>query len=142
MATMQVELVAVERPIWSGQATEVLARTSEGEIGILPGHAPLLAVLEPGWVVRIKPENGGELRFAVHGGFLAVREGTVSVLAEAAEASDEINLATAREALAEAERMLRDGGEIDPEWRDRRDEALARIRTVDPSAGHIQTPSV
>ena len=139
MATMQVELVAVERPIWSGPATMVLARTTEGEIGILPGHEPTLAILEPGWVVRIKPEAGGEVRFAVHGGFLAVREGTVSILAEAAE---EINLASAREQLAEAERVLHANGEVDPEWRDLRDQALARIRTVDPSAGHVQTPSM
>lgn len=142
MATMQVELVAVERPIWSGPATMVVARTSEGEIGILAGHAPLLAVLEPGWVVRIKPEAGGELRFAVHGGFLAVREGSVSVLAESAEAADEIDLADAREALAEAERALHANGEVDPEWRDVRDKALARIRTVDSSAGHVNTPSL
>lgn len=142
MATMQVELVAVERPIWSGPATMVVARTSEGEIGVLPGHAPLLAVLEPGWVVRIKPEAGGELRFAVHGGFLAVREGSVSILAESAEAADEIDLAQARDELAEAERVLHANGEVDPEWRDRRDQALARIRTVDSSAGHVNTPSL
>jgi F-type H+-transporting ATPase subunit epsilon len=135
MATMQVELVAVERPIWSGPATMVVARTSEGEIGILPGHSPLLAVLEPGWVVRIKPEAGGELRFAVHGGFLAVRDGSVSILAEAAESDDEIDLAAARHELEEAERMLASSGGVESEWREARDRALARIRTAESGAG-------
>jgi F-type H+-transporting ATPase subunit epsilon len=142
MATMQVELVAVERPIWSGPATMVVARTSEGEIGILPGHAPLLAVLEAGWVVRIKPEAGGELRFAVHGGFLAVREGSVSILAEGAETDEEIDLAQARVELEEAERMLQATGGGDTDWTDARDRALARIRTADSSAGHASTSSV
>ena len=141
MATMQVELVAVERPIWSGPATMVIARTSEGEIGLLPGHSPLLAVLEPGWVVRIKPEAGGELRFAVHGGFLAVREGSVSILAESAETDDEIDLAQARKYLEEAERNLSSSGGGDSEWADARDRALARIRTAD-AAGHTSASSV
>ncbi|MCW2602953.1 MAG: atpC [Pseudonocardiales bacterium] len=140
MATMQVELVAVERPIWSGAATMVIARTSEGEIGILPGHSPLLAVLEAGWVVRIKPEAGGELRFAVHGGFLAVRDGSVSILAESAESDDEIDLASARQELEEAERQLQASGGGDSQWADARDRALARIRTAD--AGHASTSSV
>ena len=58
MATMHVELVSVETPLWSGEATAVFARTVEGEIGILPGHAPLLGALAPGWIVRI--ERDGE----------------------------------------------------------------------------------
>ena len=48
MATLQVELVAVERKIWSGEATMVIARTTEGELGVLPGHAPLLGRLRRG----------------------------------------------------------------------------------------------
>lgn len=131
MSTMQVELVAVERPMWSGQATEVIARTSEGEIGIMPGHAPLLAVLEPAWVVRIKPEGGDELRFAVHGGFLSVREGSVSVLAEMAEAAEEIDVVEARQDLQEAEEILAATLETDHEAREARDRAWARIRAVE-----------
>jgi len=53
MATMHVELVSVEKALWSGEATAVFARTPEGELGVLPGHAPLLGALAPGWVVRI-----------------------------------------------------------------------------------------
>ncbi|HEX8766912.1 MAG TPA: F0F1 ATP synthase subunit epsilon, partial [Jatrophihabitans sp.] len=83
--TMQVELVSVERPIWSGEATAVYARTTEGEIGVLAGHAPLLGALAPGWLVRILHADGVEQRVAVHGGFLSVRADGVSVLAEMAE---------------------------------------------------------
>ena len=97
--TMPVELVSVERPLWSGQATAVFARTTEGEIGILPGHAPLLASLEPGWMVRIKQDDGAEQRIAVHGGFISVRTDGVSVLAEMAESADEIDVARAHAAL-------------------------------------------
>ena len=114
MATMQVELVSVERALWSGEATAVFARTTEGELGILPGHAPLLGALEPGWVVRIDRVDEPALNVAVHGGFLSVRTDAVSVLAEMAEMSDDIDVARARaahdraekEAGAEAEQAL------------------------------------
>ena len=103
MATLQVELVAVERMIWSGEATMVIARTTEGELGVLPGHAPLLGELAPGGVVRIRPESGEELVVAAHGGFLSVTEKGVSILAETAEIASEIDVERAREALRRAE---------------------------------------
>jgi len=100
---MHVELVSVESRLWSGEATAVFARTIEGEIGILPRHAPLLAELSPGWVVRIQQESEPELKVAVHGGFLSVRPDGVSILAEMAETAGEIDVARAREALRTAE---------------------------------------
>ncbi len=103
MATLQVELVAVERMIWSGEATMVIARTTEGELGVLPGHAPLLGELAPGGVVRIRPESGEDLIVAAHGGFLSVTEKGVSILAETAEIASEIDVERAREALRRAE---------------------------------------
>ncbi len=103
MATMHVELVSVEQRLWSGEATAVFARTTEGEIGILPGHSLLLGALAPGWIVRIRREDEPELRAAVHGGFLSVREDGVSVLAETAEFADQIDVGRAREAKARAE---------------------------------------
>ncbi|SDX65457.1 ATP synthase F1 subcomplex epsilon subunit [Modestobacter sp. DSM 44400] len=103
MATLQVELVAVERMIWSGEATMVIARTTEGELGVLPGHAPLLGELAPGGVVRIRPESGEELVVAAHGGFLSVTERGVSILAETAEIASEIDVERARDALRRAE---------------------------------------
>ncbi len=124
MATMQVELVSVERPLWSGEATAVFARTTEGEIGILPGHAPLLGALAPGWLVRIQQADGVEQRVAVHGGFLSVRPDGVSVLAEQAENADEIDVARARDALQRA------GDGHDEESVAARNRALARLRAA------------
>jgi F-type H+-transporting ATPase subunit epsilon len=102
MADLHVELVAVEREVWSGEATEVIARTTEGELGILPGHAPLLGELAPGATVRILQAGGGEVLAAVHGGFLSVTDGGVTVLAEVAELSDDIDVSRARTALERA----------------------------------------
>ena len=124
MATMQVELVSVERPLWSGEATAVFARTIEGEIGILPGHSPLLGALAPGWLVRIQQADGVEQRVAVHGGFLSVRPDGVSVLAELAENAEEIDVARAREALQRA------GDGHDEESTAARDRAMARLRAA------------
>ena len=90
-------------PIWSGEATGVFARTVDGELGILPHHAPLLGALEPGRIVRIEREGEDDLRVAVHGGFLSVGKDGVSVLAEMAETADEIDVARARAALDKAD---------------------------------------
>jgi F-type H+-transporting ATPase subunit epsilon len=103
VATLQVELVAVERMIWSGEASMVIARTTEGELGVLPGHAPLLGELAPGGVVTIRNDSGEDLVVAAHGGFLSVTERGVSILAETAELSTEIDVERAREALRRAE---------------------------------------
>ncbi len=99
MAEMTVDLVAVERKIWSGQASFVFARTTAGEIGILPGHEQTLAQLDQSAVVRVDGTDGGSTTLAVHGGFLHVTPETVTVLAEYAELADEIDVSRAREAL-------------------------------------------
>ncbi|MBE1484786.1 F0F1 ATP synthase subunit epsilon [Plantactinospora solaniradicis] len=84
MAQLQVELVSVEEKIWTGDAEMVVARTTEGELGVLPGHAPLLGQLaEPGQV-RIKLAGGEQLTYEVTGGFLSVTGDGVTVLAESA----------------------------------------------------------
>jgi F-type H+-transporting ATPase subunit epsilon len=86
MATMQVELVSIEKAIWSGEATAVFGRTTDGDLGILPGHTPLLGALEPGHPVRIDREGGDSITVEVEGGFLFVhKDHKVSVLAEQAE---------------------------------------------------------
>ena len=81
---LHVELVSVEREVWSGEARQVIARTTEGEIGILPGHAPLLGQLAEGHQVRITQESGGEVVVDVDGGFLSVTDEGVTILAEQA----------------------------------------------------------
>ncbi len=129
MATLQVELVAVEKMIWSGEASMVIARTTEGELGVLPGHAPLLGELAPGGVVRIRPESGEDLVVAAHGGFLSVTERGVSILAETAEISTDIDVERAREALRRAEQ---DGDDPDALAAARR--AQSRLRAAGQDA--------
>ena len=123
MAEMYVELVAVERQLWAGEATQVSARTLEGEIGILPGHAPVLGVLADGGVVTIKRGDGTTLVAAVHGGFVSVSSDAVRILAESAELADEIDVARAKAALE------RSSGD-DDDARSARLRAEARLRAV------------
>ncbi|MCZ2823961.1 MULTISPECIES: F0F1 ATP synthase subunit epsilon [unclassified Modestobacter] len=129
MATLQVELVAVEKMLWSGEASMVIARTTEGELGVLPGHSPLLGELAPGGVVRIRTESGEDLVVAAHGGFLSVTERGVSILAETAEISTDIDVERAREALRRAEQA----GD-DPEALAAARRAQSRIRAAGQDA--------
>jgi F-type H+-transporting ATPase subunit epsilon len=126
VATVHVELVSVERLLWSGEARMVIARTTEGELGVLPGHAPLLGELAAGGIVRIQQEDGGEeLVFAVHGGFLSVTEDGVSILAELAERAAEIDVGRAEQALERAR-----SAEDDAEAGAAASRALSRLRAT------------
>ena len=100
MAEIAVELVAVERMLWSGQASIVTAQTTEGEIGVLPGHEPMLGQLVDNGVVVIRPVDGDKLVAAVQGGFLSISEDKVPILAEFAVWVDEIDVAEAEAAAA------------------------------------------
>lgn len=102
MAELHVELVSVEREIWSGEAEQVNARTTEGEIGILAGHTPLLGQLAEGFIVTIRQSGGEDITAAVHGGFLSVTDEGVTILAERAELSGEIDAGRAQAALDKA----------------------------------------
>jgi F-type H+-transporting ATPase subunit epsilon len=82
--TLHVDLVAVEEKIWSGEAEMLVARTTEGELGVLPGHAPLLGQLAEPSQVRVKLADGEQLAYDVDGGFLSVTDEGVTVLAESA----------------------------------------------------------
>lgn len=96
MAELDVDIVAVERKIWSGKATFVFTRTTAGEIGILPRHIPLVAQLVDDAMVRVEREGEDDLRIAVDGGFLSVTEDGVIILAEAAEFESEIDADAAK----------------------------------------------
>ena len=103
---LQVELVSPERILWSGEADMVVARTSEGDIAFLTGHAPFIGALGIG-AVSVTPAGGGpEVRAAVHGGFVEVSDNRVTILSDVAELSDDIDVARAERALAEAERAM------------------------------------
>ncbi|MBF6298628.1 F0F1 ATP synthase subunit epsilon [Nocardia amamiensis] len=103
MAEMSVDLVAVERLLWSGQASFVSAQTTEGQIGIMPGHEPLLGQLVEGGTVNIVSTEGERIVAAVHGGFFSVTANSVRVLAESAEFADEVDVEAARRVLADTE---------------------------------------
>jgi len=120
---MNVELVAPDRKVWTGEAEMVIARTTEGDIGILPRHEPLLGVLVES-PVRIRRSEGDELVAAVHGGFLSVSRDGVSILAEVVELAEEIDAGRARRSLEEA----RSSDDEEAKAAERR--AAARLRTV------------
>jgi F-type H+-transporting ATPase subunit epsilon len=97
---LNVSLVSAEREVWSGEAGFVVARTLDGELGILPGHISLLGVLAEGYTVKISDGVGAPgVEAAVHGGFLSVANDEVTILAEIAELSNEIDVSRARAAL-------------------------------------------
>jgi len=121
---IQVELVAADRVVWSGQASEVLARTVSGDLGILANHAPLLSLLVPG-VVEIRPLDGDTVRAAVDEGFLSVADNHVSILSEDAFLASEIDAAAVASDLETAQKD-EDEGAV------RR--AEAKLRLVDKSS--------
>ena len=111
-----MELVAADRTVWSGGATMVKAKTVDGDIGVLRGHAPVLSVLSQA-IVEITAEDGHTVFAVTDGGFLSVAHDRVSILAEHAEMSHEIDLEKARHDLESAKQH----GEMD-------DDAQAAVR--------------
>ena len=101
--TVRVELVAPDGEVWSGRARMVIAKTLDGDIGILTGHPPVLGILAEGSLVRIlDAEDAGdqkEMLAAVSSGFLAVRDDRVSVLARQAQLGTRVDTAEARAQL-------------------------------------------
>jgi F-type H+-transporting ATPase subunit epsilon len=101
--TVRVELVAPDGEVWSGRARMVIAKTLDGDIGILTGHPPVLGILAEGSLVRIlDAEDAGdqkEMLAAVSSGFLAVRDDRVSVLARQAQLGTQVDTTEARAQL-------------------------------------------
>lgn len=126
---LQVELVAAERLVWSGAAKMVVARTTEGDVGVLPGHAPLLSVLVEG-VIDVTTVEGETWVAAIDAGFMSVAGDRVSILSERAEMSHEIDLEKARHDLERA----RAAGEND-------DEALAAVRSAEARIRAVEKAS-
>ncbi len=110
MASIAVSVVSAERLLFEGEATFVRTRSTEGELGILPRHSPLLAVLAPG-ELRIDKVGGGSEHIFVGGGFMEVLPERVTVLADVAEHAAEINIERAEEARHHAAERLK--GQVD-----------------------------
>jgi F-type H+-transporting ATPase subunit epsilon len=110
--TLHVELVVPEGEVWAGPAELVIAKTLDGDIGVLTNHTPVLGILVEGSVVTIRPETGGDddsespaggdIVAAVGGGFFAVADNRVSILAQEAQLGRQVDTAAARAALEEA----------------------------------------
>lgn len=125
---LQVELVAADRLVWSGEAKMVIARTTEGDVGILPNHAPMLSLMVDG-VVDVQTTGGETWVAAVDAGFLSVANNRISILSEHAEMSHEIDLEKARAELERAKSAGEYDTEAEAEEAIRR--ATARIRAVE-----------
>jgi F-type H+-transporting ATPase subunit epsilon len=123
---LEVALVAAERTVWQGQAKIVIARTTDGDIGILPGHAPLLGLLQGG-TVQVRTVDDEYFVAAAPDGFISVANDRVSILAENAEMGHDIDLEEARRDL---ERALATGSETEGAQEDVR-LAEARVRAAE-----------
>jgi F-type H+-transporting ATPase subunit epsilon len=128
---LDVHVVTPEREVWTGEADMVVAQSVEGQLGVLPGHAPLLALLDVG-PLRIKTGGGDELRAVVEGGFLHVAFDRVDVLAEFALQEGEIDVAAERSRRDDLERRLSEADAEDrEELRVELARATARLRFVE-----------
>jgi F-type H+-transporting ATPase subunit epsilon len=105
MATFKLEIVTAERMVYSDEVSAVVAWGVEGQLGILPHHAPLMTMLQPGDLMIRKDKE--EDYFAISGGFLEVRPNKVIVLADACERADEINITRAEEAKKKAQETMK-----------------------------------
>ena len=101
MSGMKLDIVTAERAVYSEDVEAVIAPGVEGQLGILPHHAPLMTTLQPGELIVKK--GGEEVRLVITGGFLEVRPDRVVVLADAAERAEEIDVSRAEEARRRAE---------------------------------------
>lgn len=126
---MQVEVVSADRVVWSGKVINIIAKTVDGDIGILPNHAPVLAILVPGGVEIYTEDNQREI-VAVDGGFISVAQARVSILSEYARMAEEISLRDAEKELADAQSRL-DAGEDDEDTRKHFTRASAQVRAAE-----------
>lgn len=130
--TIVCDIVSAEKEIFSGRITKLSATGSIGELGIMPGHAPLLTGIRPG-PVRLGLENGEEEVFFASGGYLEVQSGVVTVLADTAARAEDLDEAAAIAAQEAAEKALQDAssdinyGAANAQLA----EALAQLRTLE-----------
>ena len=109
---LHVEVVAATRKVWEGEAVNVIVRTTEGDVGILPGHEPMLAALVP-TVAQIVAADGRREVAALDGGFVSVAQNRVSLLAQYATMSDEISVSDAQHQIDRLSRIIDAGDASD-----------------------------
>ena len=129
--TVHCDIVSAEEEIFSGLVEMVVAAGTEGDIGVVYGHAPLLTGLQPG-PVRVIRQGGGEEIYYVSGGYLEIQPSAVTVLADAALRADDMDEAAALEAKKEAEQELSNqSGDFDySRAATQLAEAAAQLRTI------------
>ena len=108
MATTRLDFVSQDHSVFSDDVNEIIAPGSEGQLGILPKHAPLMTVLAPGEVI-VRRDGQEDLFFAISGGWMEVRPDHVNILARTAERADEIDADRAEAARSRAEKLLAEG---------------------------------
>ncbi len=111
-APMQVDLVSPEKMLFSGEASIVIARTSDGDAAFLPGHAPFIGQLGIGPVL-IRTPDGKDIKAAVHGGFVEVRNNRVTILSDVAELASDIDANRAAAAKGKLESKQHDLSEAE-----------------------------
>jgi F-type H+-transporting ATPase subunit epsilon len=123
--TLQVSLVVPEGEVWAGPAGMVIAKTQDGDIGVLTGHSPVLGILVEGSLVRILPEGGEDgaaegatVVAAINGGFFSVADDRVSVLAREAQLGGDVDASATRTALEESLQNAEASAEGDEESSD------------------------
>ncbi|MEL7368776.1 MAG: F0F1 ATP synthase subunit epsilon [Myxococcota bacterium] len=129
---IKLAIVTPEAEALSIECDEVVAPGANGDLGLLPGHIPLITALRPGVLTVIK--SGKSNHYAVSTGFAEIEHDTVTILTASCESKDQIDLDAAKAALTEAERALKDIGENDakyPELSRARNRAQARIDTAE-----------
>ncbi|TVR01431.1 MAG: ATP synthase F1 subunit epsilon [Deltaproteobacteria bacterium] len=134
---LQIEVVTLERAVYSGAAAEIVFTADRGELDILPGHLALMTRVHPG-ELRIRRDGSTE-SFAVGGGFAEVLDNRVTLLVTAAEGVADIDVERARRALADSEKRLDQRPGVDDaemrEQAERRARAVARLRVAERATG-------
>jgi F-type H+-transporting ATPase subunit epsilon len=125
---LRVEVVSADGIAWEGDALSVTARSTEGDLGVLPNHEPFLAALVP-CAAEVLTADGNREVLALDGGFISVADNRVSVLSQFAKVAREIDLRAAEHELAAAEKRL-NAGELDEETRQHFLRAQAQVRAA------------
>jgi len=131
--SLWVEVVSADGRVWEGEALSVVARTTEGDIGILPGHEPILAVMVPSAVEILARADEREI-VAVDGGFLSVNDNKLSILSQYAKLARTISLHEAETEWANANKLL-NAGEIDDETKRHYNRAMAQLKAAQKASG-------